>query len=104
MDDRIDRDAHTDSERLALDRHVRIYHTGTWPLPPEPWFTQELLQTPHSQRPPTPFTFHHTHRYVRRTLSIQHLRRHFDRIWWHQINFLPTGYPRHLPPHLWETR
>ena len=90
MDDRLDRNARIDSERLALDRHVRTYHTGTWPLPPEPWFTQELLQSPHPQRPPTPFTFHHTHRYVRRTTSVRYLRRHFDLLWWHRINFLPV--------------
>ena len=103
MDDTDDRGAQTDSARLALDRHVRTYRTGTWPLPPEPWFTQELPIV--QLRRPVPFTFHHTHRIVRRTLTIERLRRDFDRIWWHRINFLPPhGYPRHVPPHLWELR
>ena len=103
MDDTTDRDAQTDSARQTLDRHVHTYRTGTWPLPPEPWFTQELPVV--QLRRPIPFTFHHTHRIVRHTLSIQRLRRDFDRIWWHRINFLPPhGYPRHVPPHLWELR
>ena len=97
-----DRDAQTERSRIIFDIHVRTYRTGTWPLPPEPWFTQELPIV--QQRPPIPFTFHHTHRIVRHTLSINRLRRDFDRIWWHRINFLPTGYPRHVPPHLWELR
>ena len=102
MDDRIDTDALTEPERRTLDRHVRNYRTGQWPLPPNPWDTQELPIV--RQRPDIPFTFHHTHRIVRHTPSINRLRRDFDRLWWHRINFLPTGYRRQVPPHLWELR
>ena len=102
MDDRTDTNALTESERRTLDRHVRNYRTGTWPLPPNPWFTQELPIV--RQSPDIPFTFHHTHRIVRHTPSISRLRRDFDRLWWHRINFLPTGYTRQVPPHLWELR
>ena len=68
MDDRIDTDALTEPERRTLDRHVRNYRTGQWPLPPSPWDTQELPIV--RQRPYIPFTFHHTHRIVRHTPSI----------------------------------